>query len=81
MKYYAKLWNCGFGTINANTGKNQVVVYVFDSREERDAACAEYRAPTHCPTATLQPVNSSDEDVSRERRADVGILEWDGLAL
>ena len=77
MKYYAKLWNCGFGTTRANTGRSQVIVYSFDSKSERDAACAEYVAPNHCPTATLEAVAASDADVRREKRSESGITEWD----
>lgn len=47
-----------------------------DSKSARDAACAEYRAPNHCPTATLEAVAASDEDVRREKRSECGITEW-----
>ena len=76
MKHYARLWNCGYKTTRANTGHNQVIVYSFDSKSARDAACAEYRAPNHCPTATLEAVAASDEDVRREKRSECGIPEW-----
>ena len=76
MKHYAKLWDCGYKTTRANTGHNQVIVYSFDSKSARDAACAEYRAPNHCPTATLEAVAASDEDVRREKRSKCGITEW-----
>lgn len=76
MKYYAKLWNCGYRTTRAPWWRNQVIVYSFNSKPERDAACAEYRAPSHCPTATLEAVGASDADVRREKRSEGGITEW-----
>ena len=70
MNYYAKLWDCGKNTVLAN-GHNRVIVYSFGSKNERDAACAEYRAPNHCPTAELEPVTKSDVDVRRALRDQV----------
>lgn len=76
MKYYAKLWNCGKSTRRADTGRNQVIVYSFASQTARNTACAEYRAPNHCPSAELEPILASDEDVRREKR-DCGIQDWE----
>ena len=75
MKHYAKEWNCGFGATRAETGRNAVVVYSFETRSERDSACAEYRAPNHCPTAAMEAVTSSDVDVRRALREN-DVLEW-----
>ena len=75
--YYARLWNCGRGTRRANTGQYQFVIYAFESRAARDAACDEYRPPNHCPTAALEPVKSSDPDVRRELRSEFGVTRWE----
>lgn len=75
-KYYAKEWVCGYKSTWANTGRNVVHVYSFDSKAQRDAACAEYRPPDYCPSARLEAVTSADEDVRREKRSDGGVLEW-----
>ena len=72
-RYYAVHWPCGYGATSAEDGANWVAVYGFDSAAARDAACAEYRAPNHCPTARLEPALASATDVARAIR---GTRHW-----
>lgn len=78
-RYYALHWPCGYGTRHAHDGADWVFVYGFDSRAARDAACLEYRAPDHCPTADLEPALASDPNVSRAIRGTV-LWGWQGRA-
>ena len=75
-RYYALHWPCGYGTRHANDGAAWVFVYGFGSAAERDAACAGYLAPAHCPTARLEPALASDPNVARAIR---GTRGWGDL--
>ena len=72
-RYYARHWGLGRGATYADGGGDCVTVYAFGSAAARDAACAEYRAPNHCPTADLEPALASDPDVARAIR---GTRQW-----
>lgn len=63
-RYYALHWFAGRGTCYADDGSDCVDVYGFDSAAERDAACGEYLAPNHRPTACLEPAPASDANVA-----------------
>jgi hypothetical protein len=77
MKYYAKLWDCGFKTVHATTGRNWVTLYSFNTKSERDIACIKYIAPNHCPSAILEKVKASDKDICYEKRNNNVFLRWD----
>jgi len=78
-RYYALHWICGYGATHADTGEDFVDVYGFGSRIERDAACEGFRAPDHCPNATLEAVQSSNTNVRKAIRSANGceVMEWD----
>lgn len=78
--YYALHWAMGYGTKYADGGGDRVTVYGFDSAAARDAACADYRAPNHCPTACLEPALASDPSVARAVRGLTSdVREWDDV--
>jgi PAB1-binding protein PBP1 len=66
--YYALHWSTGRGTRRADTGLDACDVYTFANRAARDAACAAYRAPSHCPTAALEAVPAANLTVRRAIR-------------
>ena len=85
-RYYALHWKAGYGATHANTGEDFVTVYGFDSKNERDAACDDFRAPNHCPKAALEAVPASNANVRKaihgtrgygDREAISNVMEWD----
>jgi len=68
-KYYAKEWRCGRGTVWVETGWNCVIVRAYTTATGRDTAIEDYMAPNHCPTAMMESVRASDNDVRR-------VLRW-----
>ncbi len=66
LKFYAFHWSCGRGTCYALNGNPAGNVHRFDTMGERDAACANYRAPNHCPTAALVAIPANSPEVRHE---------------
>ena len=85
-RYYALHWSAGYGTTSANTGEDIVTVYGFVTKNERDEACKNFRAPNHCPQAALEAVPAANANVRRairgtngygDREAISEVMQWD----
>ena len=75
-RYYALHWRVGYGATRSSTGDDYVWVYGFDSKAERDEACENFIAPSHCPGARLEAVPCSDRNVRKALRGSDDVLAW-----
>lgn len=67
--YYTQKWYAGYGVSLANTGEDAVSITAYPSREARDKAVRDYRAPNHTPYARMESVLSSHPNVRKAIRA------------